>query len=652
MLSNKERTKEQLVSEMAMLRQQVAELEALESERKQAETIPLAAEDYYRLFELFPIGVTVLDMKGMILYCNAGVYNKGGYYEDNFVGKHFSKIAPVRARDIPKFMRVLNSIVRGKIPKPLEVTYQQKDGTTGWTEINIGLIKVGGKRCILVIQHDITERKQAEEKIKQTAEEWRTTFDSITDLVSIHDKDFKIARVNKAYANAFKLKPQELIGRTCYEVVHETKEPWPSCPHKRALETKKSVTVEFFEPHLGIHLQVLASPIFDDKGEVTSTVHLVRDITERKQAEEKLRGSEERFRTSVETLLDGFAIFSAIRDETGRIVDFRYEYINDAGCRLNQWTREQQIGHTLLELLPAHKESGLFDEYVRLVETGQSSVKESVLYEDVFGGGQRLARAFTFKAVKLGDGFAVDWLDITERKQAEEREKELQQELGFSRRLASVGELAASVGHEINNPLTGILGFSERLLRKSTDEEIRLDLERIHDEAQRIAKVMDNLRTFTRRREPEKKYSDINDILQKALELRAYELRTGNIEVVTDFTPSLPEIEVDFHQIQEVFLNIILNAEQAMTEARSGSKLTIKTEKIKDYVRISFTDDGLGIPAEHLDKLFDPFFTTRGEQGGTGLGLSVCHGIVVQHGGRLYARSKPGKGATFFVELP
>ena len=145
---------------------------------------------------------------------------------------------------------------------------------------------------------------------------------------------------------------------------------------------------------------------------------------------------------------------------------------------------------------------------------------------------------------------------------------------------------------------------------------------------------------------------DINDVVQKALELRAYELKTGNIEVVTDLTPSLPKSMVDFHQIQEVFLNIILNAEQAMLEAKGRGKLIIKTKKMKDCIKISFTDDGPGVPAEYLDRIFDPFFTTRGERGGTGLGLSVSYGIVVQHGGQINAESKPEKGATFSVELP
>jgi len=242
--------------------------------------------------------------------------------------------------------------------------------------------------------------------------------------------------------------------------------------------------------------------------------------------------------------------------------------------------------------------------------------------------------------------------DVTERKQAEEKEKRLQQQLYLSSRLASIGELAAGVAHEINNPLTGILGFSQRLLRKSTDKEVSQDLARIHNEALRAAKVVRNLLTFARRPEPKKQYCDINDILQKALELRAYELKTGNIEVVTDLVRSLPKIMVDFHQIQQVFLNIIMNAEQAMTETYRGGKLSIRTQQMKGHITISFTDDGPGIPAGKLSKVFDLFFTMREKTTGTGLGLSICHGIVTSHGGKIYAKSEVGKGATFFVELP
>jgi signal transduction histidine kinase len=246
----------------------------------------------------------------------------------------------------------------------------------------------------------------------------------------------------------------------------------------------------------------------------------------------------------------------------------------------------------------------------------------------------------------------ISWLDVTERKRAEEKEKQLQRELYLAQRLASVGELAAGVAHEINNPLTGVLGFSQRLMRKSTDEKVSRDLEIIHSEARRAADVVQNLLTFARRRHVEKEYTNINDIVQRTLELRAYALQTNNIEVTTTFAPSLPEVMVDFPQMQEVFLNIILNAEQAMSDAHGRGALTIKSQRIKDYVRVSFADNGPGISPENLDKVFDPFFTTREDKGGTGLGLSACHGIVTEHGGKIYVRSKPGKGATFVVELP
>ena len=245
------------------------------------------------------------------------------------------------------------------------------------------------------------------------------------------------------------------------------------------------------------------------------------------------------------------------------------------------------------------------------------------------------------------------WMEaLVKLKEAEKKEKQLQQELDRSRRLASIGELAAGVAHEINNPLTGVIGLSERLLRKSTDENISRDLGRIHSEAQRMAKVVENLLAFTRPHELKKQYASVNDILHKTLALRAYELKTDNIEIVTVLAPNLPRIMVDRNQIKGVFLNIILNAEQAMTEAHGGGKLSIKTQQVKDRIRVSFSDNGPGIPDEHLDKLFNPFFTTRWEKGGTGLGLSACYNIVTEHGGKIYMESQPGKGVTFIVEFP
>ncbi len=902
MLPDRDKTKEQLVSELALLRQRVAELESVEAERRKAE-IPLpSSEEYQRLFELSPVGITILDVRGVITACNSAVCMKSGYSKDDFIGKHFSKVSTIRARDIPKFIKMFASLIRGKVPKPLEVLYTRKDGTTGWTEAHISLMKLSGKRIgIQVIQNDITERKQAEEKLQESEQKYRSLFENMLNgfayckiLVDKNNKpvDFVYLEINDDFERLTGLRREDVVGRKVTEAIPGIKEATPELFDiygKVALTGEPTnfdiyfkplsiwLTISVYSPQKGYFVAVFDNiterkqaeealrdsgneiraiadnvpglvlyvdsdgyyrfvnkryeewfsiqseevigrhywevlgeaayeqikdyvdevltghavsfegkilyalggtrwviaryiPDFSDDGKVKGFFALITDITERKRTEEALRGSEAKYRGLVTNVKLG--IFRSTLEAGGRFLE-----VNPALEDITGYSRKELLQMSVSDLYVNPKERELLLEevtsdkgeatkevYLRkkdgteivvldrkvavrsdtgkilyfdgiLEDITERKQVEEALYkserqasaaieaakaltfnydiatgkvewsgaiEEITGytkeefakvdiegwaerihpddrdeilsilqeamGKDRATAEYRFKTKKgyiilsslslteKRDGKAVRLvgilLDITERKQAEQREKELQQELSVSRRLAAVGELAAGVAHEINNPLTGVLGFSERLLRKSTDEEIRLDLERIHNEAQRIVKVMDNLRTFTRRREPEKQYSDINDILRMALELRAYELRTGNIEVVTDFTRSLSEIEVDFQQIQEVFLNIILNAEQIMTEAHGGGKLTIKTEKINNHVRISFADDGPGISAEHLNRLFDPFFTTRGDEGGTGLGLSVCHRIVTEHGGRLYAKSKPGKGATFFVELP
>jgi len=373
---------------------------------------------------------------------------------------------------------------------------------------------------------------------------------------------------------------------------------------------------------------------------------LLDNITERKQAEEALQQSEEKYRG----IFDKAPVSIILLDKDGQMVDVNPCLITNIAKA--KATKKDYLGKNLATHF-CMVNAGLSETIARLLE-GEPFDAKDVYFPITTTGTDDYFNVKGVPLFKEGKviGAIVIEEDITERKQAEEREKQLQQELNLASRLASIGELAAGVAHELNNPLTGIMGFSERLLRKTRGERSKRDLARIHDEAQRAAKVVENLRTFARRYETRKQYLDIDDILQKAVELRAYELKTSNIEVVTELATNLPKTMVDFQQIQQVFLNIILNAEQTITEANRGGKLIIKTQPMKDCIRISFTDDGSGIPAEHLDKVFDPFFTTRGEKGGTGLGLSICHGIVTGHGGTIYAESKPGKGTTFFVKLP
>jgi len=235
--------------------------------------------------------------------------------------------------------------------------------------------------------------------------------------------------------------------------------------------------------------------------------------------------------------------------------------------------------------------------------------------------------------------------DITSRKQME-------QQLMLTDRLASVGELASGVAHELNNPLTSVIGFSQLLMEKEIPEDIREDLSLVSSEAQRAAVIVKNLLTFARKHAPVKQPGQVTNIIEDVLRLRAYEQKVNNIEVNRRFASDLPEIMVDYFQMQQVFLNIIVNAEYFMIEAHKRGTLTVTAERVGNAVRVSFADDGPGIPDENLGRLFTPFFTTKDVGKGTGLGLSICHGIVAGHGGKIYATSKLGNGATFTVELP
>jgi signal transduction histidine kinase/CheY-like chemotaxis protein len=241
--------------------------------------------------------------------------------------------------------------------------------------------------------------------------------------------------------------------------------------------------------------------------------------------------------------------------------------------------------------------------------------------------------------------------DITARKRMEKQKKELERKAQINSRLVSVGEMASGIAHEINNPLTAVIGYTQILQNKKIPGEIREYLGNIFDGAQRVAGIVNRLLVFARQRKPSRSFIDINKILLNTVELCAYNMKTANIKVITDLQPELAGTVADSGQIQQVFLNIIINAEKEL-EAKGGGILIIATKQIGNFIRISFADNGPGINKKNLERIFDPFFTTRAAGEGTGLGLSVCHGILSEHNGRIYAESEEGMGATFIVELP
>ncbi len=251
--------------------------------------------------------------------------------------------------------------------------------------------------------------------------------------------------------------------------------------------------------------------------------------------------------------------------------------------------------------------------------------------------------------------------DVTEQRQ-------LQMQLVQAEKLSAIGELVAGVAHELNNPLTTILGYAQLLMQEDVDTTIQDDLSRIARETLRSRRIVENLLTFARKHEPEKSAIDINELIEHTLEMRAYQLRVDNIEVALQLYRPLPRTMADQYQLQQLFINLINNAHQAMIETHGHGKLLIRTSlkedgqtiryltgreaKVNRTIRIEIEDTGPEIGKDVMAKMFDPFFTTKKLGQGTGLGLSICYGIVQEHDGRIWAESSPERGATFFIELP
>lgn len=1157
-----EKTKEPLMDEVHELRQRVVELERPQKPRRQTKKGPQEyPEELYRsLFEASADAILVTDMKGTVTLANPAIAKMSGLSPDDYLGKHFTKVPTLQAKEIPKYIKAFSYLARGKVAPPFETTFRHKDGTLRVAEIYPALIKSGRKKIgSQVIVRDVTERKQHEENLRKAAQEWRTTFDSISDLVSVHDRDFKIVRVNKALADFFKTKPQKLLGKPCYELFHGTKEPIPNCPHVNAMKTKKPATEEFFDNHLGIYVEVSTSPVFDEQGTLVASTHIVKDVTERKQLEKDVIDQGEFFRIVFNSSSDAIAIIgvddftiveaneaflhqydvendgligktcyevthhqsfpctapgdtcplkdtirtgmssvaghahhaehgnvihveiitSPIKDENGKItqvvhasrditerkhiehnmgerikeltclyginqlvaktgtaideitpevvelIPLGWQYpeitcanihINDKEYKTNNFTatkwkqsadivvkgskqgsvdvyyledkpkidegpflkeernlingiagvlgemverqeadvalRESEernrllldsageaiygldvkgnctfANTTCLKILGYEKEadvlgknmhdlihyrrldgtpypneeckiyqafrkgegvhvddellwradgSGFPAEYwshpmfkegsvigavmvftditerkqaekvlqeseeryraviqdahdmiqsVRsdgsLVFVNQSwlhtmgysesdlpslnifdvihpesiahcqqvfakvmggesmqgisasfmakdgskvlvegnaapryvgnqivatqgifrdvterkqaelavreseeklrlmfeSVSEGITISDLEGKviqtNEAVARIHGFdskeeligrsafeliaetdhtramdnmrKTLETGTSGAVEYTllrrdgstfpgrlnaalmkdvsgipigfvaiteDISEQKRAEEERIALEQKAQVVSRLASVGEMAAGIAHEINNPLTGVIGFAHLLLQRDIPEDMRNEVNIIGDSAQRVADIVQRLLTFAHPQVGRRESIDIKQLIETTLALRAYELETNNITVTTVSDPELPWTMADGGQLQQVFLNLIINAETEMNLAHGKGKLLIKAETVGNTIRVSFQDDGPGIAQEKMLKLFDPFFTTREIGQGTGLGLSVCHGIIREHNGQIYAESTLGKGATFVVEIP
>ncbi|MBI2678690.1 MAG: PAS domain S-box protein [Candidatus Koribacter versatilis] len=591
-------------------------------------------------------------------------------------------------------------------------------------------------------------------RIAQSNKQWAEIFDAISDFIVVHDESNRVLRVNRSLAEFIGVRPPELIGVGMRALVSITAEanalPCPFC--RSGMETAD----EYIHPVLERTYLVSTSRMRGALNEGTQTIHVLKDITDRREVERRYRElfdntqegiffsspegrfievndalvrmlgyssrqelleidvptrlylqpeDRQRFRQLIEergmvrnyqevlrrkdgTLVHTLQNSFAVRDAGGKVTQYRgmilditelktfqsqllherdfnskilnntqsmilvsdtaglISYANRRCFEAGGFKESELLGNRLLDLVEPSRRNNLTDA----LESVMSGQQVDNLELPIRRGSEKVGH-FSMNLSPMRDeqgnvsSIVVVMTDITDAAL-------LNAKLMHAEKMAAVGQLVSGVAHEVNNPLTAILGFADLLVQQEDiPESAKKDLAVIVQESQRTRQIVQNLLSFARQMPAERKAIDINAILRRTLQLRAYDLSSHGIDVVERCQPDLPAIVGDAHQLQQVFLNIINNAYDAVRETGRRGAIEISTSASNGMADIAFSDNGSGIAQP--DRIFDPFFTTKEVGKGTGLGLSICYGIVHEHGGEITCQNNGERpGATFIVRLP
>lgn len=590
-------------------------------------------------------------------------------------------------------------------------------------------------------------------QVEQANRHWGEIFDAITDFVVVHDPSDRVLRVNRSLAAMIGVTPSELVGvnmRALMALTNETASY--SCPFCRSMAGE---TDEFAHPVFDRTYLVSTSRVHGASGEGMQTIHILKDISDRREAERRYRelfdniqeglffstpdgrfievndamvrmlgyssreellqidipsqlylspeqrphhskvwleqGSLRNFEATlrrkdglpVHVLINAFALY----DNEGRVLQIRGLMLDVTGLRTYQselhrerdfsgkilsntqsfilvadtaglvsyanrrwfdagFDQRELLGRPLLELAAPSFVRPLADAVQKTLEAEQV---DNLELEIVRRNGEIGKFSANLSPMRDEQGIVTSIIvvltDITDS-------AVLRDKLVHAEKMAAVGQLVSGVAHEVNNPLTAILGFAD-LLMESSDlpETARKDLRVILQEAQRTKQIVQNLLSFARQMPPQRNALQLNPILRRTIQLRSYDFNSHGVEIIEHLDDGLPDVLGDAQQLQQVFLNILNNAYDAVHEIGRPARIQIMSTKTGDSVEVSFSDNGNGI--SYPDKIFDPFFTTKEVGKGTGLGLSICYGIVKEHGGEILCHNNiGGQGATFIVRLP
>jgi len=371
------------------------------------------------------------------------------------------------------------------------------------------------------------------------------------------------------------------------------------------------------------------------------------------RAESRWRQVESELRGVLESVQSAIVLYSA----SGQIRFANARFAELLGLDLRELRKIQSSGELAQLIAPRFRNPDAFSAPGRaFIGGGEGSSDPGHDELEITRPTRRVIERF-FRPVLDSSGSAVGWL---ERYSDVTAERQIQSKMLQTEKMAALGQLVSGIAHELNNPLTAIMGYAQLLLGKGLMPEQLSAAEKVYQEAERARRIVKNLLYFARETRSERTRVDLNEIIERTLALRSYELRVEDISVDCDLAPRLPATMADPYQLQQVILNLLINAEQALLEGRGHGHVWIRTRHViegvgnctRDHILLEVADDGPGIPPEIASRIFDPFFTSKPSGAGTGLGLSIVYGIVHQHGGEVAFENQPGSGARFLVDLP
>jgi len=511
------------------------------------------------------------------------------------------------------------------------------------------------------LEEQIAERKQIEQHLEDTNKFLHNILDSSLSISIVStDLEQNVLFWNKGAENIFGYTAEEIVGKHTIKVLYPDVEVRQQVDEIRSLIQKEKINVhkelrEITKDGRMLWVSLNLTPRLDERGNVIGILGVGEDITEHRKMDEDLRRSEEKHRTILETIEEGY--FEV--DLAGK-----FTFFNDALCRVSGYARRELMGMNPKDYSTPETEKRMYRIFNDIFRTGKPS--KITDYEIIKRDGSRVILEMSASLIRDSSGRPIGYRglvrDVTQRKQAEEEQRRLEAQLQYAQKMEALGTLAGGIAHNFNNLLMGIMGNTSLLLLNADSEDPNYErLKKIEKLVDSGALLTKQLLGYVREGHYEIKLIDMNQVVKETAD--TFAMTKKNITVHQELSEKLSTVKADQGQIEQVLWNLYVNAAEAMP---TGGGLFLRTENVTDeqmtgrpydvkpgnYALVTVRDTGIGMDTKTMDRIFEPFFTTKGLSKGTGLGLSSVYGMVKAHGGYIEVESKKGEGTTFSMYFP